>query len=166
MRLKCLVCSLLVLVAGNVFAERKIHFVADSGNTINIGEYFTKSEIEKKPDYTQDDLKNDLNATFPLKSELRLGKVYKKKTDVELPAPVVLVGTDDKSKAWLNMRLDLLKSVKPFILVIDCPSMDEFLAFKTTLKNAGFEVAHTNSAVFESVVDAYPVLINQGQIIQ
>jgi hypothetical protein len=147
-------------------ATAKTHIVGDYGHTIDIGEYYTQSKVEEKKPYSKDDLKSDVNAQFPLKSTLRLGKLYKKKTSVYLPASVALVGTDKYSKAWLQKNIDEIKRVGGIVIIIDCPSLTKYTRFESALVNAGLFVSRSSSRPFEEIVDAYPVLITNGNLIQ
>jgi|GEM_PF-1946935 len=159
---KCLAFSF--LISASSMATTIV--VRDYGNSVDIGEYYSKSKPVEKEPYTKEQIKKDINATFPLKSTLRLGKVYKKNTMVKLPASIALVGTDQVSKKWLQTQVDYIKSIGAMVIVIDCNSLSEYKRFQSALMRSGIRVAHSKSVPFEEITDAYPVIITNGKLIQ
>ncbi|MBE0362195.1 hypothetical protein PULV_a4006 [Pseudoalteromonas ulvae UL12] len=149
------------------FASAETFVVFDSGKARDIEVYYGKGEqyVPKKP-FTNDDVKKALDAQFPLVSHLPMESFNSYKIETKLPYNIAVVGTDETSQNWLQRNFKKIKDSRAVVLVIDAKTLSEFTAFENVLRRAGLSVGKVESKMFDSVLNAYPALIINGEVSQ
>lgn len=109
-----------------------------------------------------------LESTFPLDSELwELGTFNSKEIHFpEMRSPVFIVGCDEISLSWVLQRRALIEEKRAIGFVVDCPSMNEFKLFKSSIYPIIVQAVKMDKLVGHIKHSLYPAYLHSRAIEQ
>lgn len=156
-----------ILLIFPLFVEANTFIVADTGKARSVQRYIENGDkIPQEKPFTLGDVQAALSAEFPMKATIPIKKISPYKVDVGLPYNIAVVGTDELSKEWLQLKITDIKAASAVVIVIDAKSLNEYTAFENVLRRAGLSVGKVDSKIFDAFLSGYPALIVNGVVSQ
>ena len=109
-----------------------------------------------------------LASRFPIKSKAWTLATFKSK-EVKFPeirTPIFIVGCEQISLNWVNYRKELLQSERSLGFVVDCPSFEDYEAFKEAVQPIVVQAANLDQLVEVLHHNKYPSYIHSRAIEQ
>lgn len=146
--------------------------IHDSGNTRPITDYLFMPRPESLPQPTAvppaPNPESLASRIFPVHTlEMTPGEAQVRTVDFpQLPRPIFLIGTDDRSRNWLLRYRGRLEEVQAIGLVVEAGSEQDFLSIKEIA--GGLEMASAPASGLPKRLDLrhYPILITRTLIEQ
>jgi integrating conjugative element protein (TIGR03765 family) len=162
----------LIIIATTSTAIAEPIVIHDSGNTRPITDYLFPPRPESLPQFNAPppipNAESLLSRIFPVHTEeMTPGAVRGKSVDLpQLPRPIFLIGTDDRSRNWLIQHRDRLREVQAVGLVVEALNEHEFRAIEQIAQGLDLAPAPASELAKQFNLRHYPVLIGRNRIEQ
>ena len=109
-----------------------------------------------------------LKSRFPIESKLWTLATFESK-EIQFPemrSPIFLVGCEETSLNWVTARKALLENQRSLGFVINCPSFEDYEAFKEAIQPIVVQAANLDQLVEVLHHNKYPAYIHSKAIEQ
>jgi integrating conjugative element protein (TIGR03765 family) len=159
-----LLVPFLLLISINAFAFAKV--IADVGTTIDAAPFINQLRGDEEPPQKIKP-KTAYESYYTEQSKnLTIGKVKSQTINIKnLPQPIFIIGSDEKSLNWLDKYHSRLKKIKAIGFIVNLKNSDEYKKISGKYKLPLFPI---NGDAFADKfnIHHYPVLISQHRIEQ
>lgn len=169
--------SLILLISIDANAYDELIVLGDVGKTTPASEYYNNVSLNKVR--VNEGKVNRLLLTarkgisedifFPLTSaKMRPGflKGHRFKSRKKGVKPFAVVGMDELSKKWLEMRKDKLIELKAPIFVVEARSVEQIKSLPSLFKGLKFVAANGDGLATDLRVNSYPFLVMSSGVWQ
>lgn len=155
--------SIAVLFLSSLVNAKELILLYDTGKSTVFNKGMDKNIRLERPDPVK-----VLESMFPIESTLWILSQFNaiKIKFPEMRSPIFLVGCDELSLGWVQHRSTLFEKNRALGFVINCPTYDDYTAFKAAIYPLVVQAANMDKLASHLKHNKYPAYIHSRAIEQ